>query len=139
MILNHNLHLLILRKLCIEFTEHFLSIEAAGNKENEMGRFLRKITSEALLELSKSVGLDGNVTLKLVSYENNLLDVACQPLLLNFSPLFFLWIGTTLIEEHPTDAEHQKNVYPAEIEGDFYTTALAGSIIILLFCHICLS
>ena len=118
MILNHDLYLLIFRKLRIQFTEHFLGIETSRHKENEVRRLLWHDTAEFICELFDLLRLHGNTALVLVSDEDDFLDVSVKPLFLYVSPLLLLRIGsTTLVEEHISDSDEKDYVQPGDTES----------------------
>ena len=134
MVFNNHLYLLILRKLGIKFAEHFLSIEASGNEEDEVRRLLRHYAAELVCELLYLLGLHGHTAFVLISDEDDFLDVTRKPLLLDVSPLLFLRIcRTALVEEHVSDADKQDNVQPGDTES--YSHGFVPARRLVVFCH----
>ena len=96
-----------------------------------MRRLDRNLSAELICIRCNAVRTHGYATLELISDEHYLLDISIQPLLLHISPLLFLRIGTTLIEEHPAYTDHQKDIYPTDSECKFYRF-----LFLILFCHL---
>ena len=90
MIFNDNLYLLILRKLRVKFTKHFLGIETARNKENELRRLGWNLALELLFVFCKSIWLDGDTAFEFISDKYDLLYITRKPLLPDISPLLLL-------------------------------------------------
>ena len=135
MILYYHLDLLVFRKLRIKLAEHFLCIEASRYKEDEMRRFLWNCASEFVGILPYLVRIHGDSAFIFVSYEDNLLDVACKPLLLDISPLFLLRIGSApLVEEHISYRKKQDKVQPGDIKS--YSHGFLPARCLVVFCHI---
>ena len=104
--------MLVGRKHRVEFPELLLGVEFVGDQEYEMRRGGRNLSAELVGVFVQPVRADCDVSLEIVPYEINLLDVPFEEHLLYLGPFYFLRVGSAVVEKQPTDAKNQDQIQP---------------------------
>ena len=58
------------------------------------------------------IRLDCHLTLILISYESDILDITALPEFLDFCPLDLLWFSVIIPEEHPYQDSYENDIEP---------------------------